>query len=300
MKIGIVGLGKMGFNMGERLLEKGYQVVGYNRSSEAVNQFAKKGGIPASDYDDFLTKLDDDGSRIIWLMVPWKAVDDVLSDLMPKLNSGDLIVDGGNSPYTETVKRAAQLEDKGLKFIDVGVSGGPSGARNGACLMIGGSEKDFQNLEKLFADLSVDNGYKYVGNHGAGHFIKMVHNGIEYGMMQSLAEGFNLIKNSDFNFNLREVADIYNNGSVIESKLTNWLVNAYEQHGDELQGISGSVAHSGEGLWTVESAERIGVDVSVIKESLEFRKQSENNPSYTGKVLSALRNQFGGHDVTEK
>jgi 6-phosphogluconate dehydrogenase len=297
-KIGYVGLGKMGFSMVEQMLEKGFQVIATNRSSEPVDEISTKGAEPAYSIEEMISKLGD-SKRIIWLMVPWKAVDDVIDQLKPFLNKGDIVIDGGNSPYTETVRRNEELSKEGIEFVDVGVSGGPFGARNGACMMVGGEKETFIMLEELFKELSVEKGYGHMGKNGAGHFVKMVHNGIEYGMMQAIAEGFALMKNSEFDVDLNEVTKVYNHGSVIESRLVGWLESAYQKHGIELDDISGEVSHSGEGQWTVEAAERLGISVENIKQALEFRINSKNNPSYTGKVVSALRNQFGGHDVSK-
>jgi len=311
MKLGYIGLGKMGFNMVERLIEKGHEVVATNRSSESVDKIAGKGAEPAYALGELVQKLGP-APRLIWLMVPHKAVDDVLAELTPLLQNGDTIIDGGNSPYLETIRRSNELAEKNINFIDVGVSGGPAGARNGACLMIGGNRNDFEKYQELFKDLSVENqagesGYGYMGTHGAGHFVKMVHNGIEYGMMQAIAEGFEVMKragedqnNKDFNLDLQEITKVYNNGSVIESRLVGWLQNAFSKHGPDLSNISGEVSHSGEGQWTVEAAERLNVPVEIIEKSLQFRKDSQGNPSYTGQVVSALRNEFGGHDVEKK
>lgn len=301
MKIGYIGLGKMGFNMVERMLEKEYDVVATNRSSEPVDKIAEKGAVPAYDIPEFFEKLSiENEPRVIWIMVSWQAVDSVLEEISPFLKTDDIVIEGGNSPYLETVRRAAELSEKGIKFMDVGVSGGPGGARNGACLMVGGQKELFDQFENLFADLSVENGYGYMGDVGAGHFVKMVHNGIEYGMMQAIGEGFEIMKKSDLNLNLENIASVYNHGSVIESSLVGWLGSAYDKYGVDLEGISGEVSHSGEGQWTVEAAARLNVPAKVIEESLEFRKKSQGNPTYTGQVVSALRNQFGGHDVSDK
>jgi 6-phosphogluconate dehydrogenase len=304
-KIGYVGLGKMGFGMVENMLEKGYQVVATNRSSEPVDEIMKKGAEGAYSYSDLIEKISPESetenseSKIVWLMVPWKAVDNVLTEIVPLLNSGDIVIDGGNSPYLETVRRNQELSENGINFIDIGVSGGPSGARNGACMMAGGDKEIFSEIEELLKDLSIENGYGYMGKSGAGHFVKMVHNGIEYGMMQAIGEGFEVMKKSEFEIDLPAVTNVYNHGSVIESRLIGWLQSAYEKYGTELEGISGEVSHSGEGQWTVEAAERLDVPVDNIKQSLEFRINSQGNPSYTGQVVSALRNQFGGHDVSK-
>jgi 6-phosphogluconate dehydrogenase len=233
-------------------------------------------------------------------MIPYQAVEGVLEKLIPFLGKGDTIIDGGNSPYKESIRRAKELEKRKIYFLDVGVSGGPSGARNGACIMVGGRKDIFKKFRKLFRDLSVRGGYGYMGKSGAGHFVKMVHNGIEYGMMQAIAEGFALMKNSPFELSLTKVAEIYNHRSVIESRLVDWLRKTFEQNGEGLDEISGSVAHSGEGVWTVEAAKELGVPIPIIEGALNFRIESQRNPSYTGRILSALRNQFGGHEVFKK
>ena len=314
MKLGYIGLGKMGFNMVERLLEKDYQVIATNRSHESIDKISDKGAIPAYSISELVEKISENSTdpKTIWLMVPWRAVGDVLSELTPLLKKGDTIIDGGNSPYVETVRRSKELKEKEINFMDVGVSGGPNGARNGACLMIGGGREDFEKYQELFSDLSIKNsngesGYGYMGLHGAGHFVKMVHNGIEYGMMQAIGEGFEVMKKSNqdienggFDLDLKEITRVYNTGSVIESRLVGWLQNAYKNNGIELNNISGEVSHSGEGQWTVEAANRLDVPADIIKESLDFRIKSQGNPSYTGKVVSALRNEFGGHDVGDK
>ncbi len=298
MKIGYIGLGKMGENMVLRLLEHGWDVVAYNRSKEPIKEVESFGAFGAYSFDELVMKLET--PRLIWLMTPHDTVDDVLERLIPLLCEGDVIIDGGNSNFKETKRRAKEIEKRGLKFMDVGVSGGPSGARNGACVMVGGDKNLFEKYEKLFSDISAPKAYAYMGRHGAGHFVKMVHNGIEYGMMQAIGEGFEILKKSEFNLNLIDVAKIYNNRSVIESRLTDWLQKAFEQNGEDLNGISGSVSASGEGLWTVQTAKDMNIPVPIIGGSLKFREESQKNPSYTGKVVSALRNQFGGHDVKEK
>jgi 6-phosphogluconate dehydrogenase len=298
MELGYIGLGKMGFNMVERLLEKGHRVVAFDRNQEAVREIAKKGAQTVASLQEMAFSLS--APCLIWIMVPYQAVDAVLTELVPLLAKSDTVIDGGNSPYKESIRRARQLETKGIDFLDAGVSGGPSGARGGACIMVGGKREVFEKFEGLFRDLSMEDGYGYMGTSGAGHFVKMVHNGIEYGMMQALAEGFAVMKASGFDLDLAKIADLYNHRSVIESRLVGWLKNAYEQYGRELEGISGSVAQSGEGMWTVEAAKELGIPAPVIRDALDFRLQSRKNPSYTGKVLSALRNQFGGHEVKEK
>ena len=298
MELGYVGLGKMGFNMVELLLDKKYEVVVYDKSEEPVKKIAQRGARTADSLRTLITGLTP--PRLIWIMVPFTAVDDALNDLVPLLAKGDTVIDGGNSPYNESIRRAKELEGKGIDFLDAGVSGGPGGARTGACIMVGGKEVVFRRYEKLFRDLAVENGYAHLGTPGAGHFVKMVHNGIEYGMMQALAEGFAVMKASPFNIDLERVADLYNHRSVIESRLVGWLKTAYQRSGPELKDISGSVAQSGEGMWTVDAAKELGIPVPVIQVALDFRLQSQKNPSYTGKAISAMRHEFGGHDVREK
>ncbi len=295
MKLGYIGLGKMGYNMVELLLDKRHQVVVYNRSKEPVKRLAQRGAQPAESIQSLAAALAQ--PRLVWLMVPHQAVDDVLKDLVPLLAKGDTVIDGGNSPYKESMRRAAELEKGGVDFLDAGTSGGPGGARTGACIMVGGKKEVFQKYEQLFRDLAVENGYAYLGPSGAGHFVKMVHNGIEYGMMQALAEGFSVMRASPFGLDMEKIADLYNHRSVIESRLVGWLKTAFEQYGPELNGISGSVAQSGEGMWTVEAAKELGIPATIIKGALDFRLESQKKPSYTGQVVSALRHQFGGHEV---
>jgi len=298
MKLGYIGLGKMGYNMVELLLDKKYEVVVYNRSEGPVRKIAQQGAHAAGSYEQLVSALVP--PRLIWIMVSYQAVDPVLKELVPLLTKGDTVIDGGNSPYKESIHRSKELEARGIDFLDAGVSGGPAGARNGACIMVGGRKEVFQNFEALFRDLSVPDGFGYMGKSGAGHFVKMVHNGIEYGMMQSLAEGFAVMKASDFELNLAKITDVYNHKSVIQSRLVGWLQSAFVQYGEDLKDISGSVSQSGEGMWTVEAGKELGVPTPVIQGAIEFRTQSQSDPSYTGKLVSAMRNQFGGHDVKEK
>ena len=298
MKLGYIGLGKMGANMVERFLEKGYEVVAYDRNEDAVKVAKNKGAQTADTLAVLIAALP--LPRLVWIMVPYHAVDAVLKELTPLLAMGDVVVDGGNSPYKESIRRAKELEARGIGFLDVGVSGGPAGARNGACIMVGGKKDVFQKFETVFRDLSVPDGYGFMGRSGAGHFVKMVHNGIEYGMMQALAEGFSVMKASDFRLDLTKITDVYNHKSVIESRLVGWLQSAFAQYGEDLKDITGSAAQSGEGMWTVQAGKELGIPTPIIQAALDFRIQSLKNPSYTGKLISAMRNQFGGHEVKEK
>ncbi len=283
--------------MVERLLEKGHQVVAFDRNRDVVHAITMKGAQPSGSIAEVARSLV--APRLVWIMVPYEAVDAVLTELTPLLGKKDVVIDGGNSPYKESMRRASELEERGIDFLDAGVSGGPSGARNGACVMIGGSKEVFEHYEILFRDISVAGGYGFMGRSGAGHFVKMVHNGIEYGMMQALAEGFAVMKASGFELDLAGIADLYNHRSVIESRLVGWLKNAYDQYGRDLSSISGSAAQSGEGMWTVDAARELSIPVPIIKGALDYRLQSQKDPSYTGRIISALRNQFGGHEAKE-
>jgi 6-phosphogluconate dehydrogenase len=270
MRIGYIGLGKMGLNMVERLHEKGHEVVAYNRSPEPREEAKKIGVETVETLEDLVNALE--APRVIWLMVTHSANDAVLKELTPLLSKGDLIIDGGNSYYEDTIRRGKELEAEGLYFMDVGTSGGPKGARDGACLMIGGNKAMFQTLLSLFEDLASDgSAYAHLGKTGAGHFVKMVHNGIEYGMMQAIAEGFEVLKKSDFNLDLEQVAGLYNKKSVIESRLVGWLMSGFKKFGQDLDDVSGTVAHTGEGEWTVVTAKKLGVPVPIIEESFNLR-----------------------------
>ena len=303
LHLGYIGLGKMGMNMVERLLERGYEITAFDKNKSAVDAVVEKGAYAAMSLQKMVKNLK--APRTLWVMVPHMVVDTVLSELVPLLEKGDVIIDGGNSPYKESLRRAQELARKGIHFLDVGVSGGPGGARNGASIMVGGERELYERYSGLFADLAVERGYGYMGASGAGHFVKMVHNGIEYGMMQALGEGFEVMKESPFALDMHTITEVYNHGSVVTSRLVGWLADAYEKFGPDLdtkECCSGSVAATGEGQWTVDAAKELGIPVAVIEEALRFRARSQEHPSYTGRVLSALRHEFGGHDAqsTEK
>ena len=298
-EIGIVGLGKMGAGLARNLIDDGWRVVGVNRSAAVTDGLASEGMVPAYVPAEVVGGLAP--PRIVWLMLPAGDVtDDAIfgeGGYSGLLEPGDVIIDGGNGHFGDDARRAAALAERGIRYVDVGVSGGPGGARNGACLMVGGDRETFLDCERLYADLSVEHGYAHFGGAGAGHFVKMVHNGIEYGMMQAIAEGFAIMRASGFSPDLVDVAEVYDHGSVIESSLMTWLRRAYEEHGPGLDGITGTVGHTGEGEWTAKVAAELGVPAPIIEGSFRFRVASEEDPSYTGRVLSALRNQFGGHDA---
>jgi len=297
-EIGIIGLGKMGSNLAQQLIDKGWRVVGYNRSPDPIKALSGQGLQAANSVEDLVSKLAK--PSVVWLMLPaGKAVDETIDQLKKLLQSADIVIDGGNSYYEDSIRRAKELSAKRVHFVDVGVSGGPKGARYGASLMIGGNSKMFEQLYALFQDLAIPGGLQFFEGAGAGHFVKMVHNGIEYGMMQAIAEGFTILKNAKYKLDLAKVADVYNHGSVIESRLVGWLKDSFDLHDEELKKVSGVVAHTGEGEWTVKTAQSLKVKAQIIEEALKFRKQSAKNPSYTGKILSALREQFGGHSVVK-
>lgn len=301
-EIGIVGLGKMGKNIAIRLFKKEWKVSVFCRRLETLEEARTHGLDAFQTFRELVNSLTP--PRIVWLMVPaGNPVDEVIfgkEGLVNFLSEGDIIIDGGNSFYEDSLTRYGRLKDKRIHFVDVGVSGGPKGALLGASLMIGGDRTIFERLEPLFYDLAKEDGYKYFEGAGAGHFVKMVHNGIEYGIMQSIAEGFTLLKRVPYKLDLEKVANIYNHGSVIESKLVGWLEDAYEEWGQDLEGVSSTVGYTGEGEWTIKTAKKLKVHVPIIKSSFDVRVKSAKKPSYTGKILSALRNQFGGHDVKSK
>ncbi len=295
MQIGMVGLGRMGANMTLRLLRGGHEVVVYDRSSDAVSASAKEGAVAAFSLEELVQKLA--RPRHVWLMVPAGGpVTDTIASLIPLLSAGDAIVDGGNSNYRDSVKRSEELAGKGLHFVDCGTSGGIWGLENGYCLMIGGEEEVFRRMESVFATLAPPDGYAYVGASGAGHFVKMVHNGIEYGMLQAYAEGFELLEASRYEIELRRVAALWNQGSVVRSWLLELAERALEQDPD-LSSIRGFVEDSGEGRWTVVEAIEHDVPATALAHALFARFRSRQDDSFGAKLIAALRQEFGGHRV---
>ncbi len=303
MQIGYVGLGKMGKNMVLQLLEKGVAVVAWNRSVEPRNEVSKKGAKSVETLEELVQKLK--APRIIWLMVTaGEAVDQALAQLMPFLSPGDMVIDGGNSFYKDTLRRGASLQKKGIRFMDVGVSGGPGGALTGACLMIGGDRADYELLKPLFQTVAAPQAYGYFGKLGSGHFAKMVHNGIEYGMMEAIAEGAAVLKYSGLDLDMAEVFRVYNNRSVIESRLVDWAQQAFVED-PNLSDISSKIHASGEGEWTVKTAQDLKIPVPIIEGSLQVRFDSDHvvlgSPEeYRNKVVSALRGKFGHHPVKKE
>lgn len=301
MTIGYIGLGKMGKNMVLHLLEQGEHVVAYNRSPEPVAEVVAAGATGATSIEDLVAKLKANNSQlptVIWLMLKaGQVVDDHISQLIPLLAAGDIIIDGGNSFYKDTIRRAKQLQENSIHFMDVAVSGGPNGARTGACLMIGGETHDFETIKPLIEKVAAPTAFAHLGKAGAGHFAKMVHNGIEYGMMQAIAEGAAVLKASEFDYDFSKVFGIYNNRSVIESKLIGWTKGVFETN-PELTDISSAIGMLGEGEWTVDAAQELGIPVPIIEGSVNVRKESVTTPeNFRNKVVTALRGAFGGHNT---
>lgn len=295
MKIGFIGLGKMGGRMVERLLQAGIEVVVLDISSEAVDIAKSKGAIPAVSINNLIDQLDQ--HKIIWLMVPaGNAVDENMSELSQHLCAGDVIIDGGNSYWRDTVERSRQLKEKGIYLLDCGTSGGVWGLQNGYCLMYGGNKEVCKLAEPIFSALATENGHIYCGESGSGHMVKMIHNGIEYGMMQAYAEGFELMKNSPYNIDLEKVSLTWMHGSVVRSWILELIGHVLKEN-QELDSIKDYVSDSGEGRWTVQTAMDFEVPAHVITASLFTRFQSRQDSSYSMKLLAATRNQFGGHEM---
>jgi 6-phosphogluconate dehydrogenase len=295
MELGMIGLGRMGANMTERLVLGGHQVITYDRSAEAIQRVVDKGATGAASLADFVKKLSP--PRAIWLMVPsGDPVDQTMDQLLPNLTKGDIIVDGGNSNYKDSIRRAEKMKAHGMHFIDAGTSGGIWGLQNGYCMMVGGDKEIVGRLEPIFVTLAPKDGYLHAGPNGAGHFVKMVHNGIEYGMMQAYGEGFELLKASQFDLDLAKISHLWNQGSVVRSWLLELCQSAFEKD-PKLDSIKGYVEDSGEGRWTVIEAIERGVSATVLAHSLFARYASRQQDAFSNKVIAALRNEFGGHAV---
>lgn len=298
MQIGLIGLGKMGCNLALNMKEKGHTVVAFDANKAAMERIQGEGIKTVSSISDLAQALT--GRRVLWMMVPaGQVVDVVLINLKNYLNADDVVIDGGNSFYKDSITRAKDLEKQGIRLLDCGTSGGVDGALYGVCLMIGGWKDAFDYCEPLFKSISVEQGYLYCGKSGSGHFVKMIHNGIEYGMMQSIAEGFELMNKHNPNMNLAAIADVWNHGSVVRSWLLELTQRALEKD-KNLESIKGVMHSSGEGKWTVETALEMGVPAPVITMSLLMRYRSQQEDTFSGKVVAALRNEFGGHAVEKK
>jgi len=295
MQLAMIGLGRMGSGMTVRLMQGGHQVVVFDRSADAIAALAGKGATGASSLEDLGQKLK--APRIFWLMIPaGPPVDDTIQRLSSILSPGDTIVDGGNSNYKDSIRRAETLRSQQVEFLDCGVSGGIWGLKVGFNLMIGGNEAVFKQVEPIFQTLAPPDGYAFVGPSGAGHYAKMVHNGIEYSMLQGYAEGFEILKAAPFGFDLAQLARLWNHGSVIRSWLLELAQTAFERD-PELAHLQGYVEDSGEGRWTLEEALDHAVPAPALAMSLFMRYRSRQDDSFSAKVISALRNEFGGHPV---
>jgi 6-phosphogluconate dehydrogenase len=294
MQLGFIGLGRMGANMVQRLLEGGHAVVGYDRNPETVQQIIRQGAVGAASLEALVDKLTK--PRAVWIMVPaGEPVTETINALLPHLSPGDILIDGGNSYYKDAIKRAEGLQKKGISYLDVGTSGGVWGLKVGYCMMIGGEEESFKRLEPLFKTLAPPDGYLYCGRNGAGHYAKMVHNGIEYAMLEAYGEGFDLLKSSPFGFDFKKISHLWNQGSVVRSWLLELAEGAFSKD-PTLAGFKGYVDDSGEGRWTVIDAIERGVPVPGIANSLFQRFQSRQEERFSDQFIAALRKEFGGHE----
>jgi 6-phosphogluconate dehydrogenase len=295
MKLGFVGLGRMGGNMTRRLLEAGHEIVAWNQSPGPLQTAQERGAVAASGLEDLMSRLEP--PRVVWIMVPsGDPVDATIDGLLPFATRGDIIIDGGNSNYKETLSRGDKLEAHGVEFVDAGTSGGIWGYEVGYCLMVGGKPEVFKTIEPIFKTLAPEKGYALLGPRGAGHFAKMVHNGIEYGMLQAYAEGFEILEASRYDYDMRAVSELWNQGSVVRSWLLELAELAFKED-PNLEQLEGYVEDSGEGRWTVAQAIETDVPAPVITLALLSRFYSRQDNSFGHRVIAALRNQFGGHRV---
>jgi 6-phosphogluconate dehydrogenase len=302
MQLGFIGLGRMGANMVRRLVRNGHEVIAYNRTVEKAHELADEenaAGHALSAADDVAALVAALAKpRVAWIMVPaGDATEAQIHELLEHLEPGDTIVDGGNTNFHDDVRRHAMLAEHGVRYVDAGVSGGIWGLQNGFCLMVGGERDAVAPLEPIFRTLAPENGYLHTGGPGSGHYVKMIHNGIEYGMMQAYAEGFEILHASDYGLDLEKISDLWNHGSVVRSWLLELAALAFKSNGPDLEHLKGWVADSGEGRWTVQEAIDRDVPAPVITLSLQTRFRSRQDDSYGAKVLAALRNEFGGHAV---
>jgi 6-phosphogluconate dehydrogenase len=298
MKVGLVGLGKMGYNLALNMLDKKHEVVAYDTVQTQVEGISKEGATGVTSLEALVQNLE--SPRVIIMLVPaGKITGQVIDELAPLLEKGDILIDAGNSNYKDTLARYAQLKEKGIHFVDCGTSGGTEGARYGVCTMVGGDPEALEHITPLFESISVPNGFLKTGAAGSGHFLKMVHNGIEYGMMQAIGEGFEILDKSQFDYDYEAVARVWNNGSVIRSWLMELMENAFSKQ-PNLENIKGVMHSSGEGIWTVETAMELQASAPVIAMSQFMRFRSLEDDTFHGKVVAALRNEFGGHAVVKK
>ena len=295
MELGFIGLGKMGMNMVARLQQGKHRVVVYDRVADLIKQAEGVGCVGAASLEDLVSKLK--APRAVWIMVPsGPPTDETVAKVASLLSSGDIIIDGGNTNFHDDVKRAAELKKKGLHYVDAGTSGGIWGLKLGYCLMVGGEKTIAEKLAPIFKTLAPEDGWAYMGGHGAGHYVKMVHNGIEYSMMQGYAEGFELMSKSEYNLDLGKIADLWMHGSVVRS----WLLElsaGFLKENPKLDGLKGYVQDSGEGRWTVLDAIDKAVPLPTLTAALFTRFRSRQTDSFAEKMLAAMRNAFGGHTV---
>ena len=298
MKIGLIGLGKMGSNMVLRLLKGKHKVVVYDRSPDPVKNLEKQGAIGASSVQDLLSKLPK--QKIVWLMIPaGEPTIQAVKELSNELSKGDIVIDGGNSYYKNSVLMAKELKTKGIHFVDAGTSGGIWGLEKGYCLMIGGENEIFAKCEPIFKTLAPKEGYLHVGTNGTGHFVKMIHNGIEYGMLQAYGEGFEIMNASEYKLDFAKISHLWNQGSVVRSWILELAQDAFGKN-PKLSGIAAYVDDSGEGRWTVAEAIERNVSAPVISLSLFERLRSREKECFSAKVIAALRNEFGGHAIKKE
>jgi len=296
MRIGFIGLGRMGANMVRRLLRDGHEIVVYNRTPEKTREIAGEGAIPSMSIEELVDQLHP--PRAVWIMVPaGDATEAQISELLEHLEPGDTIIDGGNTNFHDDQRRHPALGEKGIRYVDAGVSGGIWGLQVGYCLMVGGDDEAVEPLVPVFETLAPKGGYLHVGGPGAGHYVKMVHNGIEYGLMQAYAEGFEIMHASDYELDLGAISELWMQGSVVRSWLLELAGRAFRSNGQDLDQLKGWVADSGEGRWTVQEAIDRDIPAPIITLSLQTRFRSRQDDSYGAKVLAALRNEFGGHAV---
>jgi len=298
LEIGVIGLGKMGLNMALNLKDSSNDIFGYDLSEDAKMIAKEKGLSVKEDLQELLDSFSTDRKVLILSLPAGEVTNSVVKELGELISENDIIIDFGNANYKNSVKNYEYLKEKDINFLDCGTSGGMDGARNGACLMIGGEEKVFNYLESLFDDMATEGGYLYTGKPGSGHYLKMVHNGIEYGMMQAIGEGFDVLNNSQYDFDFEEVSKVWSNGSVIRSWLIELMAEQFAEDPD-LSGVKGVVSASGEAKWTVEEALDLEVPVPVISNSLFARNATQFEDSFSAKVVAKLRHGFGGHDFTK-
>ncbi|HKL61638.1 MAG TPA: decarboxylating 6-phosphogluconate dehydrogenase [Acholeplasma sp.] len=297
MKIRLIGLGKMGLNLALNMKDHKHHVIGYD-ATESQRTVARNSGLEVAESMEEI--LHGDEQKIVWLLVPAGAITElVINQLKDSLNKGDVVIDGGNSNFNDSLRRYQLLKDKGISFIDVGTSGGTLGARHGACLMVGGDDEVVKSIEQVFYDVSVEKGYLHVGKAGSGHYVKMVHNGIEYGMMQAIGEGYDLMQHSQFDVDYEAISDVWNHGSIISSALIGYTKDAFNKDA-KLNEIAGRIDDSGEGMWMIEEALKQKVSLPVITASLFARFKSKDESMFGEKVVAAMRKEFGGHAVYKK